>query len=530
MSIVSSLSHGAGWLRLMAGLPAFVRESCTLEDARAYVRARMAAREAIFLEKLDRSIFGHARSPYLALFQAAGCERGDVERLMGEQGVEGTLAELRRAGIYVTFGEFKGLEPAIRGSRTFAFRDTDFDNPLIRPHYFARSGGTRGTPTRIRLDLDFIGQSAHHWALWFAANDWLHRPLLFWWPYCTNIVTTQLRCARFGTTFSKWFYMVGPGTLGDRLATATLHALVRRVTGFPAPEFVPLSEAARVADCLVKMLEEGARPCLRTSPSAAARVSLAVLERGASLRGATFLLGAEPVTPARKKTIEDSGAEAVVTYGFSEGGTVGHQCPNPTTPDDVHILRDAYAVVAAPRAVGDESVNALYLTALLPACPKVLLNTEIGDEAVIERRPCGCLFDDIGYHDHLHTIRSFEKLTGEGVTFVGSDLFHVLEDVLPRRFGGGLADYQLLEEQDARGLPRYTLRVSPEVGELDERVVLQVFLTELGRLRNHYRGMTTLWEQAGSLRVERRPPLATRRGKLFPFRTLAAPLTGQKNT
>ena len=90
--------------------------------------------------------------------------------------------------------------------------------------------------------------------------------------------------------------------------------------------------------------------------------------------------------------------------------------------------------------------DALLVTALRPACPKVLLNTGIGDSAVMERRRCGCIFDELGYDLHLHTVRSFEKLTGEGATFLGVDVIHVLEEILPAEFGGSLADYQLLEE------------------------------------------------------------------------------------
>ena len=34
-----------------------------------------------------------------------------------------------------------------------------------------------------------------------------------------------------------------------------------------------------------------------------------------------------------------------MTYGFSEGGTVGQQCRHPTEPDDVHVAKDAFAVI-----------------------------------------------------------------------------------------------------------------------------------------------------------------------------------------
>ena len=87
-------------------------------------------------------------------------------------------------------------------------------------------------------------------------------------------------------------------------------------------------------------------------------------------------------------------------------------------------------------------------------------------------------------------------------------------------FGGAVGDYQLVEEQDAQGLPCYTLLVSPEVGALDESALLTAFLEALGERRNHYRFMADLWAQADVLRVKRHRPLPTARGKVFPFRTL----------
>ncbi len=130
------------------------------------------------------------------------------------------------------------------------------------------------------------------------------------------------------------------------------------------------------------------------------------------------------------------------------------------------------------------------------------------------------MFDDFGYTRHVHTIRSFDKLTGEGMTFVGADLFDLMEAVLPQRFGGAAGDYQLVEEQDAEGLTRYALLVSPEVGTVDDSEVIAVFLDGLAAKRKHYRYMATAWRDAGLLRVERQRPIVTGRGKVFPFRTL----------
>jgi hypothetical protein len=106
------------------------------------------------------------------------------------------------------------------------------------------------------------------------------------------------------------------------------------------------------------------------------------------------------------------------------------------------------------------------------------------------------------------------------MTIVGSDLFHLLEEVLPHRFGGTVGDYQLVEEQDDRGLPHYTLFVSPGVGPVDEKALVANLFEELGKLRSPYRLMVDLWAQADVLQVERRRPFPTARGKVLPFRAL----------
>ena len=63
------------------------------------------------------------------------------------------------------------------------------------------------------------------------------------------------------------------------------------------------------------------------------------------------------------------------------------------------------------------------------------------DYAVISHPHCGCPWEEMGYTQQLHTIRSYEKLTSEGMHFVGTDLIAVVEEVLPARFGGAPTDY-----------------------------------------------------------------------------------------
>jgi hypothetical protein len=513
------LAEAHGLAQFVAGLRPFLRHPTTVDEAGTYVRQKMRDREETFVRIVEATVFANSRSPYLKLLRAAGCEPGDVRRLVRQDGIEGALRHLLQAGVYVTYDEFKGRTPAVRGSDTFSFRDSDFDNPLTATHFPGSTGGSTGRPSRIRMNLHHLEQSAPHWALWFAAHDWLDSDVVFRTPEFAGVANRQLIAAKIGKRMVRWFSQGAGQSRRDRLTASVVHALIRRAAGFPKPEFVPLDQAWKVGESLISMVDAGARPCVVTSPSSAVRVCRAMQQRGLSLESVTFILGAEPLTPSRRASIEEAGATAVPTYGFAEGGTLGLQCPEPTAADDVHIMLDAFAVITRPRAVFDgEPVDALLLTALRPACPKIMLNAEIGDFAVLEARSCGCLFDEFGYRQHLHTIRSFDKLTGEGVTFVGVDLFKLLEDVLPRRFGGTVGDYQLIERQDAQGLLRYTLLVSPNVGRLDERAVTTAFLEELARMKGSYRLMTALWDEAGALRLKRLHPISTARGKVLPFR------------
>ncbi len=519
---MSYLRDARGLARLTFGLRSFLRETISPEAARGIFTRGLGSREDAFLALLMRGVFAHPSSPYLHLFRAAGCELGDAARLVRSEGLEAALRSLRDAGVFVTFEEFKGQVPAVRGSRSFVFHPSDFDSPLLTPLFATRTGGTRGRPTRIMIDLDHIAETAVHWAVWFEAHGWLASPTVFVTPMYPGIVVRQLRCAKFGKPFVKWFCTGAGGKLLYRAASAYVHLVARRASGVPAPEPVRLQDMWRVATDLVAMRAAGPPPCVIASPSTAARVALAAAERSLHLDGVAFLLGGEPVTPARQTTIERSGARSVTTYGFSELGSVALQCPTPTAADDVHVLTDGIVLDARVREVGGVAVNALLVTSLRSASPKVMINVEIGDTGVLEHRACDCLLGRLGLDQHLHTIRSFENLTGEGVTVLGADIAWVLEEVLPRLFGGSLADYQLVETQDARGLPRLSLLVSPEVGPLDEDSVLRAFLAGLTPMRPTYGFMIDQWMRSGSIRLERALPVPTDRGKVPAFRTLGA--------
>lgn len=521
-SPMNALSLAVGLARFGWGIRRFCRETISVEDARETIRRRVRDRDQTFLELIRGVYASGPRSPYQRLLRAARCEPGDVQRLVAREGLEDALDALRRAGVYVSFDEYKGLRPAVRGSETFHFEPGDFDNPLVRAHFPVTTGGSRARPTRILIDLDHIAEAASDWALWFSAHGWLERPLVFVTPEYPGIVTRQLRCARMGKPYARWFSTSGGGSPQYRLVSAYVQAMSRRASGVPRPERVSLQDGERIGEELARLVDAGTPPCVVASPGTAARLCGTMAEHGRSLRGVTFLLGGEPYTDARKRALEAIGATGVPNYGTAETGPIGAQCPRPSAPDDVHVYRDAFAVIAASRTPPDGSdADAILLTGLRRTCSKVLLNVDIGDMACIGRRPCGCAFDDLGCDTHLWAIRSTEKLTGDGVTFLGADLLPLLEEELPRRFGGAVGDYQLVETQDARGLPRYRLLVSPDVGVLDERAVIDALLDALSVRRRAYGFMVEQWRQGQVLEVRRERPQTTSRGKVPAFRPLS---------
>ncbi|MDH3692839.1 MAG: hypothetical protein OEU36_25715, partial [Gammaproteobacteria bacterium] len=177
------------------------------------------------------------------------------------------------------------------------------------------------------------------------------------------------------------------------------------------------------------------------------------------------------------------------------------------------------AMIQYPRFVPNAgtSVPAFNVTSLLPATPKILLNAESDDYGIIEKRACGCPLEKLGFTTHVRDVRSFSKLTGEGVTLVGSEMLHILEEVLPNRFGGGPLDYQLLEEEDDLGLPKLNLLISPRVHIPNDETVVEAVLQAMGRESLGADAARAILRQTDTLRVQRREPIWTGRGKLMPL-------------
>jgi hypothetical protein len=518
------LSDWRTYARFAWELPRFLRHRVTLERSRAIVQQRLAEREGNFLRMVERGIFGHPRSPYLPVLKLAQVELGDIQNMVQDKGLEATLRALREAGVYVAFEEFKGREPIVRHGKVIQVKAREFDNPYLRPHYYAMTGGTTGTGTRVRIELERVAEQVPHVMLNEEAHGLSTLPQAIWFGTLPDHIGTSyvLKRAHFGRMPQRWFSPIrvqGWRSWKYRLATQYILAAAERSgVPIPRPEPLPLDRAAVIARWAADAVAGHGGCVVAGFVSSLVRVSVAAREAGLDLTGTTFLGSGEPPTPAKVEQMRRVGARWVPSYWFTEIGPVGQGCANPVDENDLHLLKDVLALIQAPRLVpGTEwTVDAFYFTALLPSASKIMLNVESDDYGVIETRSCGCLWEKYGFTEHVRQVRSFRKLTGEGVTLVGSEMVRILEEVLPARFGGSPLDYQLLEEEDEDGFTRLSLLVSPKVEIADEAEVIQAVLDALGHgvEANIARAF---WSQARTLRVKRVEPTWTTRGKLMPL-------------
>ena len=519
-SVLEDVLVGA---RFFARLPAFLRNPVSLDEARAVLRRRLEQREANFLALVRRAIYDKPGNPYRQLLDLAGCEYGDLERLVDQDGVDGALRVLLQHGVYLTVDEFKGRRPVVRGSVTLVVDPSRLRNPSSVAHVPVQSGGSRGLPTVVLLDLASIRDHAVNQILVFDARGWTGCSHAVWTVPGGTPMRVLLRYAAAGAVPVRWFSPVDPGS-PDLHARYRWSARVMRwgslLGGVPLPrlQYVPVDSALQIARWMHGVLRSGGTPHLFLAPSPAARLSQAALEAGVDLRGAHFTLSGEPITETRLALIRRAGADVAASYGAMEmGGPLGAGCLTPEAPDDVHMLHDTHALIQ-PGSDGTPAglpPLALLLSSLLPTAPFVFLNVSLGDQARVVRRRCGCPLDALGWTTHLETIRSFEKLTAGGIAFLDADVIRVLDEVLPARFGGDATDYQLVEEEVANGRPCLRLVIHPAVGPLDPGEVAETFLRAVGPGSGIERLAGLLWQDGRFLRIERRPPLAMASGKVL---------------
>jgi hypothetical protein len=523
---MSALADLKMYARFLWGLRSFLRHTITLEEARATIRQRIAERESNFLRTVERNIFGHPQSPYLPLLKLAQCEFADVREMVRSKGLEDTLRALREAGVYVSFEEFKGRKAMVRDGRVIHVQPSDFDNPFPSHYYRMRTGGTSGAATSVLLDLEHLADETPSRIMAFATHGALDVPTACGFgplPDGTGFFIA-FRMARSGRMFDKWFPPFAASDLRPsvkyRLANYFIIKLARLYGApIPWPEPVGAEDAIVVARWVARKLEEHGACVFNSTVSMVLRICVAAQEAGLDLTGAIMFGGGEATTRAKVRTITATGARFVPNYFVVEAGAVGWGCACPVDESDLHFVNDGLALIQYPRQVpGSEiSVDSFHFTRLLASAPKVILNVESDDYGVIEQRSCGCPLESLGFTDHFRYVRSFSKLTGEGVTLVGSEMVRILEEVLPGRFGGSPQSYQLMEEEDEGGFTRLSLLISPEIEIEDEGAVIDTVLEALGQSSVAADLARSIWSQAGTLHIKRREPIWTSRGKLMPL-------------
>lgn len=509
--------------RFLSRLPVFLRQRVTLEEARQELRRRLESRQADFLYLLRRTIFENSASPYLLLLRWAGCSYRDIERLVFRDGIESALKRLLDHGVYLTIEEFKGRRPIIRKNLEVRVSPRDFYNPLVDAHLMAQSSGSTGarTPTPVSISLESIRDHAVNLRLFLEArggSSWTHG---VWGVPGSSAMRILLRFAAAGLVPERWFSHVhwADTELHPRYRwSASIMRWGSCLAGRPLPrvDHVSIENPLPILDWMLGVLRKGGIPHLFTFASSAVRLSHMAASRQIGLAGAQFWITGEPITQTRLSAIRRSGAEAVSHYGSSEaGGPIAYGCLRPERADHLHLLSDLHAVIQ-PGTVetGGLPPDALVLSSLRASAPFVLLNVAIGDRASVTETPCECPLAELGWTTRLTHLRSYEKLTTLGMMFLDMDVLHVLEAVLPQRFGGSPGDYQITEEEAENGRPILRLLVNPRVGAIDPGMLRHAFLEALSSGSGAERIMGTVWSAAEVLQVEFRAPRVTASGKI----------------
>lgn len=526
-SLQRAIHRSAG---LVPGVRAFLRERVTPAQAAEEIKVALGQREENFLRRVRAEVFLAASSPYRPLFETVGCDYSDLASSVRRLGLEKTLTQLAREGVYLTSDEFKGKKPIVRRERSFRVTPDQFLPIELRSGFATTSSGTKNRPIRSFVTLPWLAARTLAVAVWFEAHGLRGRTHALFDGILPSGggVNQVLIYARIGVPVERWFTRRGsvdPWMLRQYYSWTT-RAIVRAVNQFgpAAVQLEPLdtAEISRIVRWVQAENRRGISCCITTTASNAARIARTAMELGAPIEGTKFIASGEPFTDAKRAVIAQAGASGTPRYAYGGGVNAGLGCADPRETDDHHVNEHLIVLQNHPEPLFSDGlpIYPLMCTTVHPAAPRLLINVQSGDYATLARRSCGCGLGRVGLTLHVSTIRSFEKLTSEGMNYYFGDLYQILENTIPAEFGGGPGDYQLVEEEDRQGHTRLTLRVAPSVGPVDEGRLLFRFRAELAKGSRGNRFMENVWERAGTFRVSRALPHASLRGKILPLHTL----------
>lgn len=492
-----------------AALPRFLRRPLDLPQATAAVAAGVRAREAAFLDSVERLVFAVEPSPLRRLLAWAGCTAGDLRALVAADGIEATLSRLRAAGVFVSADELRGRTPLRRPGLELAVTPRDFDNPLLSGRVAGPGAGSIGGTTSgstgggvpVRYAWPFLAAEAAGELLLLASHGVADAPLALWLPGPPGIAGLHnlLVHAKLGRPPQRWFSPSPPPGRSEGLAFwadrgwRAARRLLPRLG--PAPEWVP----AEGADEVARWLALPPRPAvLKCFASFALRVASAAAAAGLDLSRSVVFAGGEPLTLERRDFLAGAGLRIHGRYAATETGFIAGACPH-GTDGEMHLYGDRLALVG-PEPGGPAA--ALAFTSLSLAAPKVLLNVELGDLGRIGRRACDCALGRAGLVWRVSEVHSLAKIAAEGVKLGEVDFARLVERAV-RDLGGSPDEFQIWLGSGPGGITRLTIVLAP--GAAIEPAALE------GRLRESLPGLAggalaaKLWFAGGALEIERRP-------------------------
>jgi hypothetical protein len=511
-----------GSLFFLSRLPFYLMRPLHHDRLPSVLAQRLEDRESAFAALVERIFSSPGRSPYKKLFSWAGVKRADVWALLGHDGVEGTLRLLLHEGIYLTPEEFKGRRPVRRGNHEISVRPEMFLRSVSLSKFNIQTSGSSGRRSPVPLTLDYVRSRAVDAYCDLRAREGLNWVQGLWGVPGSSAVVYLLEMAGLGLRPVRWFSQVDPASPGLHSrylwSSRGLRALsLLAGLPLPRPDHVSVWNPEPIITWLKTVHQEHAVPHLFTYVSSALRLAETARRAGMDLSGAQVTVTGEPLTEIRARAIRGGGLTVYPRYGSAESGTIGYGCLKPGHADEVHILTDRLAVVQTGRLREDIPADALFVTTLEPASPYLLFNVALGDGAVLSQRNCRCPLQSLGWTVHLHTIRSYGKLTSEGMSLLCHDLERILDETLPATFGGRPGDYQLIEDTTEAGRPVVRLLVHPGVGGIDPQGLRSFFLDAVGRSGEAQKLMSLLWKDARTVQVEKRAPLQTASGKILPW-------------
>jgi len=528
---LSYLYRGAAsYARMAGGIRSYVRTPAA-KDPDALVKWQLDHREDVFLDMIRRVVFEDSANPYLEMFRMAGCTYGDLAGVVKSKGLEAALAQIHGEGVYLGNDELKGTTPIVRGGREIKASSRSFRNPLANATIRGVSSGSRGKPFESYFSPPFYVHAEALNAIVnreFALQDHAHIILRSTLPSLVGLMDC-LAGVRQGDRMERW-YAFGAG--GHYSTVTSLMVLAARFSGcwIPFPEYLRDNDFSAAAERVSRLCAAGI-PCVVRGPaSPSVRLAAAAIDRGLDIRGTLFLMSGEALTDAKRAVVESAGGRIFARYGMSEFRVIGHGCRQMTEGNCVHPYTDSLAVISHRRQapLSDVDVHSLLFTTLLSSAPNFLINFEPNDHGIVEPASCDCEFSRIGFRWRIRDIFSFSKLSGQGMTLIGTELVRLLEEVLPARIGGRPGDYQLIE-REGTAQTSIELRVSPRVTGWSPDGIRECFLDEIRRI---YGGLlaSRVWRHAEAVRVVMAEPIVTATGKIHPLQLLGIEKAPAKRT